>query len=180
MQFKRLIGIWFVNWSFSSFLYNGMIKASFSLEWKCPLLRDLFIKLINGYISTAIKDFMIFEDIPTGPADDLGLILDNASMSSFSFIWWNGILLFRKKFFKFSYSWKFFDKVWSYILKKVIEAICYFIVVFGMNSIYIKQTLWIKVNCINKIGYFWGLDVKKYWNWPCHSHLGGTQGQQDV
>ena len=49
----------------------------------------MFIRYINGCISTAIQDFMIFEGIPSGPADDLGLILDNASMSSFSFIGWN-------------------------------------------------------------------------------------------
>ena len=41
----------------------------------------MFIKYINGCNSTAVHDFMIFEGIPSGPADDLGLILDNASMS---------------------------------------------------------------------------------------------------
>ena len=46
----------------------------------------MFIKYVNGCISTAMHDFMIFEGISSGPADDYGLILDNASMSSISFI----------------------------------------------------------------------------------------------
>ena len=106
-------------------LYSGMMRTSFSLEWKCPLVRDLLIKYLNGCISTtAIQDFMIFDGIPSGSADDIGLILDNASMSSFSFIWWNEkeFGCFVRNYSKLVIVGNFLTKVWSYILKKVIEV----------------------------------------------------------
>ena len=41
---------------------------------------------LNGYIYTAIQDFMIFVGIPPGTDNDFGLSLDIASISSLTFI----------------------------------------------------------------------------------------------
>ena len=82
MLFRKLIGLWFVSLSFSSFLNSGMMRASFNLEWKFPLVGDLLIKYLNGCIYTAMQDFMIFVGIPPGTDNDFGLSLAIASISS--------------------------------------------------------------------------------------------------